>query len=365
MWFKDNDEEKFDSIRKILTIDSWIVYKLTGRLVIDSTSASATQLMDIKTKNWSEIILSECEISKDILPTIIESGTVVGEITAEIKKDLGINENISITLAGADSQSALLGCGALEIGDIVIIAGSTMPIMQVVDQPILDPEKRIWTGSYLEKEKWVVESNAGPAGSIYSWFITNFIKKINPLDDPYSKFDDLVKSRDLGGNDVYADLGIQIFNSQKMTEINKSMFVFPQISISLDSEIGIDSFSQALLENLAFAIKGNIHQILEVTGKKSNRFFVVGGLSRSNMLVKIIANVLNKSIVLVDPESTLLGGILSCLVASGAYSNYDSVINLISNKKIYITPDEKQAILYEGCYRHWKELYDVNKSTLE
>jgi autoinducer 2 (AI-2) kinase len=362
LWFKENEEEKFDSIHKILTIDSWITYKLTGKYVIDSTSASATQLMDIKTKKWSNTILSQCEISKDILPGIVDSGTIIGEISNKIKEEIKFNSNIIVTLAGADSQLALLGSGALKIGDIAIIAGSTMPIMQIIDQPTLDPQNRIWTGSFLEKEKWVLESNAGPAGSLYDWFITNFIRKLNSSDNLHLIFENLVESQEPGADDVYADLGIQVFNSQKMTGVTNSKFVFPQVSISLDSEIGIDSFSQALLENLAFAVKANIYQIQEVTNKRTNRFFLVGGLSRSKKLVKILANVLNKPIVLVEPESTLLGGILTCLVASGEFNTYSDVIKLISGRENIISPTEDISRLYDSCYYRWKELYDSNRS---
>jgi autoinducer 2 (AI-2) kinase len=365
LWFKENNEEKFDTIHKILTIDSWIAYKLTGKYVIDSTSASATQLMDIKTKKWSDTILSQCEISKDILPEIVVSNTIIGEISNNIKEEIDLNSNIIVTLAGADSQLALLGCGAIEVGDTVIIAGSTMPIMQVIDQPILDPQNKIWTGSFFEHEKWVIEANAGPAGSLYSWFITNFIKKLNSSDDFHMIFENLVESQSLGVNDVYADLGVQIFNSQKMTEVVSSKFVFPQVSISLNSEIGINSFSQALFENLAFAVKANIEQIHKVTNKKNNRVFLVGGLSRSKSLIKILANVLNEPIDLVEPESTLLGGILSCLVVSGESNNYTEAIKLITDRKGQVNPAEDLVRLYEGCYHHWKELYDNNRLEFE
>ncbi|MHA1331509.1 MAG: FGGY family carbohydrate kinase, partial [Candidatus Hodarchaeales archaeon] len=62
LWFKENEEKKYDQIKHLLTIDGWINFKLTGKYSIDNTAAAETLLYDIRKRDWSDKMLSEFEL---------------------------------------------------------------------------------------------------------------------------------------------------------------------------------------------------------------------------------------------------------------------------------------------------------------
>ncbi|UCE14438.1 MAG: hypothetical protein JSV04_04490, partial [Candidatus Heimdallarchaeota archaeon] len=213
MWFQESEEETYEKIKHLLTIDGWVNFRLTGQFAIDDTGASETLLFDISKKKWSEKILEEFEISHEILPKILDFGELIGPVLPSLADQLGLKSQTPIFIGCADSQASLIGCGAIRKGSLGVVAGSTMPIYFVIDRPSLDPERRVWTNPFLEK--WVIESNAGTAGDTHQWFVEGFLEKLG-VEKPYEKFEELVFSQGPGARGIQADVGPQIFNAQNM-----------------------------------------------------------------------------------------------------------------------------------------------------
>ncbi|MFX0105798.1 MAG: FGGY family carbohydrate kinase, partial [Candidatus Hodarchaeota archaeon] len=78
LWFQEEKEDQYEKIGKILMLDDWIVYKFTGEFYTDYTSVGESQLFDIRKKKWSKEIIETFDIKSDILPEIVDPGTIVG-----------------------------------------------------------------------------------------------------------------------------------------------------------------------------------------------------------------------------------------------------------------------------------------------
>ncbi|MFW9928384.1 MAG: FGGY family carbohydrate kinase [Candidatus Thorarchaeota archaeon] len=358
LWFKENEEEVFDKIAMILPINSWIVYKLTNQSVIDITTAYSTQLIDLKQRDWSETILESISLSKEKLPEIIEIGTPIKSIKAEIIHELGINEDTLVTLSGADTQSAMVGTGARQSGDIIIVAGSTMPIVQISDSPIIDPDNNLWSGCFFDNDKWLIEANAGSPGIIKDWFVNTFLTQgVESNKNNHEKFDELAEKQKPGADDIITDLGIPIFNWKTLTEITSSTITFPSVMFSLDSFINLGSFCRSVLENIIFAIRANIELINKTTKIATHNVLIVGGLSKSNLLREILASVLNTNIYYLDSEGTIIGGFIACSIAKNYHSSYQDFIKSFQDKFQITTPNQEDFNVYEQFYRQWLDNY--------
>ena len=358
LWFKENDEEKFNQIDKILPIYSWIVYKLTNRSVIDVTTASATQLLDLEKLTWSEKILDSINLPKSKLPDLVEIGSSLGTMTSEVSKLLGLRNNTIVTISGADTQSAVLGTGFNDAGDIVIVAGSTMPIIQLIDTPIRDSEKKLWSGCFLDSKKWLLEANSGPAGIIKEWFVQTFLNQNSgTTTNPYNIMETLATSHKPGSDDITMDLGIQIFDLNNMMDITASTIRFPSVIYSLDSNVNLGSFAHALDENIAFAIRANIEVLTQVSKLPAKNISIVGGLSKSRLLRKMLASVLNMNIKHIHSESTILGSLFACDLAKNYLQTYDEFFHLIKEEIDISEPNVDDIEIYNQYYRKWLENY--------
>ena len=279
-------------------------------------------------------------------------------MTSEVSKLLGLRNNTIVTISGADTQSAVLGTGFNDAGDIVIVAGSTMPIIQLIDTPIRDSEKKLWSGCFLDSKKWLLEANSGPAGIIKEWFVQTFLNQNSgTTTNPYNIMETLATSHKPGSDDITMDLGIQIFNLNNMMDITASTIRFPSVIYSLDSNVNLGSFAHALDENIAFAIRANIEVLTQVSKLPAKNISIVGGLSKSRLLRKMLASVLNMNIKHIHSESTILGSLFACDLAKNYLQTYDEFFHLIKEEIDISEPNVDDIEIYNQYYRKWLENY--------
>ena len=116
LWFREEKEETYAKISKVLMLDDWLVYQLTGIFVSDFSSAAESQLLNIKKREWSSEIIQTFDFNPDFFPEIVESGTLVGDLKPELIKKFNFNHsNIPIVKAGGDTQASLLGLSLIHI----------------------------------------------------------------------------------------------------------------------------------------------------------------------------------------------------------------------------------------------------------
>ena len=92
------------------TVDTWLMWQLTGRHVTDVTNASRTQLMNLATLNWDESLLSVFGVPRAVLPAIVPSSAVYGDAR-------GVLQGTSVAGILGDQQAALLGQACCEPGE--------------------------------------------------------------------------------------------------------------------------------------------------------------------------------------------------------------------------------------------------------
>ena len=98
------------------TVDSWLIWRLTGRHVTDVTNASRTMLMDLETLEWDDELLEIFDVPREMLPEIGSSTRSAAELVA-----LGLGTGrggVPVTGILGDQQAAMLGQGCVSIGDL-------------------------------------------------------------------------------------------------------------------------------------------------------------------------------------------------------------------------------------------------------
>ncbi len=311
--------------------------------------------------SYDQIISKTFNLDDIFLPKIISSGENVGELNSESANLMGLKEGIPVVMGGGDTQLGLLSCGAVSNGDVGVVAGTSTPVMMVLDKPVVDSKKRIWTGSHILKDRWVLESNAQMAGLIYEWLKNNFQKIIGKSNDEIYKYmEKIVRDVPPGSNDVIASLGTEIFNINTLSVIRPSIFTFNQpVHPMNENPASFADFTRASLENISYAIKGNIEQLEDVSKKNSQTVRVTGGMSNNNLWLEILANVTGKKIVSTSfYEGTSIGCVICAAVGTDIYKNFKEALKEIVNYKTEIKPDDEIVEIYNKKFNSWKEWYD-------
>jgi len=356
-WFREDAPEIRDKIAGALMINDWLIRWLSGKAVGEPTNAGESMLFNIDRREWSEEMLKAAGVDRSILPPVEPCGTVVGEITEAASNETDIPAGTSVVTGVADTQAGLLAGKVSEPGEVGIVAGSTAPLMMVVDKSVRDPEYRLWHACHALPDKWVAESNTGDAGLIYRWYVERHYGAMAPEGtSPYDAIEELAEDAGLGAWGARAFLGPMIWDLKSVTLSAKSGLFLTYPVGGENSSPGV--FARAILENVAFALRGNLDQVKEVTGITPTRFALAGGMTRSKVFCEVVANVLGAPVEVVpEPEATAVGCAIMAFAAKGVYPGVEAAMEAMVGDIKAIEPDEDDQDEYTDIYEEWLEEY--------
>ncbi len=151
------------------TIDSWLVWRLTGGRVhaCDATNASRTQLFNLHSSAWDEDLLRLFDIPRPALPAVVPSSGVIGRTIACGRLDAGV----PVTAAIGDSHAALFGHAAFDPGRVKATYGTGSSLMAVVDALQRSPRGLSSTiaWAFPDRTVYALEGNITVTGSAIDW----------------------------------------------------------------------------------------------------------------------------------------------------------------------------------------------------
>lgn len=361
LWFKEEKPEVFNTIKHAMCTGDWLNYKLTGVIATEPSLASATMLFDLEKKRWLSNVVNKLGLDSVDLPEIHNAGEQIGEITNDVAKKMNLKPGIPVSLGGGDTQLGLLACSSVNDNDIGVVAGTSTPIMMILPKPVIDEERRIWTGCHVLPGKWILEGNAQMGGLSYGWLNNNFMGLLGRQEqETYKYMEKLASKAPPGSDDMIASLGAEIFNINELSIVRPGIFTFPQPGHPMNiNPVTFGHFIRSTLENISYAIRGNIDQMEDIANKKNNELKVTGGMSRNKLWLEILSNVTKKNVIVTkESDGTAMGCAICAAVGSGIYNDFKNALKEIVELQKNITPKTELIETYGRCYITWKEWYD-------
>ena len=154
---------------KLGTIESWLIWKLTGgvRHVTDATNASRTSLMDLETRVWRDDLCALFDVPRQALPQILGCSDRFGACDPAL-----FGAALPIHGAAGDQQSALVAHGAMNPGDAKITYGTgAFLVANVGSAPVISTRRLLGTLGYQlgDTAAWALEGSIFSAGSAIQW----------------------------------------------------------------------------------------------------------------------------------------------------------------------------------------------------
>jgi autoinducer 2 (AI-2) kinase len=363
LWFKNHSVKIFEQIRHLQSINDWILYRLSNECACEPTNAAETGLYDVAAQDWAFDVIEKLELSKDIFPKVYPAGTLIGTLTKQAAAELGLVPGIPVVIGGADTQCGLLGCGCNQPNDIAAISGTTTPIQMVTSSPVIDPAERLWGGAHIVPGLFIVESNAGGSGSVYQWYRDSFFD--NEVEhekhggkNPYEIMNAEAEQAPAGCNGVQSYIGIMIFNAKTMTMPPNALLLgmSPLASPSISSRPLV---TRAVIESLAYAIKVNTNQIVDLIGITPTAIGVCGGLAKSHLYLEALANTLQLPVRVPQiKEGTAVGAVIAAGIGAGVFANFEQGVNALVKIETVIEPDVRLSRQYQSFFRKWTKNLD-------
>ena len=354
LWFKENAPEKFGRVSKLMSLDDWWTYKLSGEFITDHASASTTGFYNVKKRDWSDEILSAFRLGAGILPKLTESGTRAGQLNEASQSVLGLNR-ATVAVGGPDTQCGLLGSGCLSERDLGVVAGATAPCQLVLASPALKQAKKVWLGGYMVPGTYVVESNAGQCGLTYDWAVRTYLGQ---GDYAFAQAEQLLSAADPSPSGITSVVGSQIMDLERMHLMRPSVTLFPSPVVPPFFRADTGSFLKAVLEEACYAISCNIDLLELQSGVTPNSLRVTGGLTKSRTFCRTLSNVTSKQVCASsEADGTVLGAALCAMVGSGASKSLKEAGEHALHPSEVSQPDEALKGSYTEAKQKWRDLY--------
>lgn len=307
------------------TIDSWLIWNLTGGKVYitDFSNASRTMLFNIDKLEWDADMLSIFGLEKIRLPEVIFSDEIVGYTDAT----LGFSKSIPICGVMGDSHAALFGQQCFEPGMIKATYGTGSSIMMNTGKHIIQIGKGLVNsiGWGLRNEIfYVIEGNINFSGDTIKWMAED----LQLIPDSASSAEIAESVPNNGGVyfvPAFAGLGAPYWDSQAKASI---------YGISRDTKRA--HIVRAALESIAFQIKDIVDVMKEESGIDIREIRVDGGATSNNLLMQFQADILETQVIRSSIEElSAQGSAMMALLALGIYDSPKDLLLLRLSKKSF------------------------------
>lgn len=322
------------------TVDSWLIWKLTGGLVhaTDYTNASRTMLFNIHTLQWDEEILKILNIPKCMLPEPRPSSGIFG--MAQIN-----GYPVPIAGAAGDQQAALFGQTCFSKGEAKNTYGTgCFLLMNTGDKPVLSRSGMLTTlaASAGGEVQYALEGSVFTAGSVVQWLRDEMRFITDASDSDYYA----AKVKDSGG--VYM---VPAFNG--LGASHWDMFARGML-IGITRGTKRSHIIRACMEAIAYQSKDLLDAIQADVGAEFSELRVDGGASANEFLMQFQADIIGKPVCRpVVRETTALGAAYLAGLAVQFWNSLEELKALGKIDKVYQPQmDEKtRAKLLRGWHR--------------
>lgn len=361
LWMKRNEPENWAKTRLFLPPNDYVIYRLTGEVAIDYSSAgNIGGIFDMNTHTWSGELMDAMGIPRDMMPQrIVESTDIVGGLTAEAAAELGLWEGLPVIASGIDCGAANIGLGVFDSGIYAAAIGTSMCAALISDKPVQGEGLIIWPYLYKAKELSYYFAGGATAGAIVKWFRNTFCEL------EYG-------AERAGGQNAY-----DVLNEQAATVPagSEGLIVLPYFmgerSPVWDSDakgtiVGLSlahtkaHLYRAFLEAVAYSLR----DAMNATGENLGKYILLaGGVTKSKLWRQIFADVTGYPVVCPknDVEANM-GDVMLAGIGTGLLT-YDEVKQWqVLDEPIQ--PDPECHATYDRCFTTYKSIYEHLKADM-
>ena len=347
LWMKKHEPENFARICRIMLPKDYIAYKLSGSFCTDVSDASGMLLLDVKNRCWSKEMLEICGIREEQLPKLYESSQAVGTLRPELAEELGLPETVKIIAGAGDNAAAAVGTGTVGEGMCNISLGTSGTIFISSREFRVDDNNALHAFAHADGHYHLMGCMLS-AASCNKWWSEEILKTA----DFAGEQADIEK---LGENRVFYLPYLMGERSPHNNPDARAMF----IGMSMDTTRA--DMTQALLEGVAFGLRDSL-EVAKSLGIKLERTKICGGGAKSPLWKRIIANVMNLKVdVIESEEGPALGGAMLAAVGCGVYPSVEAIARKLVKVVETIEPEPELAAKYEERYQEFRRIYPTVK----
>lgn len=293
------------------TMETWLIWKLTGEHVTDVTNASRTLLMDLRTLDWDPQILDLMGIPSAMLPQIRSSAEIYGTAT-------GVLDGVPVASALGDQQAALFGQTCFEPGEAKCTYGTgSFLLLNTGTEPVVSGHGLLTTVGYqigTQPATYALEGAIAVTGSLVQWLRDNL-----GLISAASEVEELARSVDDNGGCYVVPAFSGLFAPHWRSDARG-------VIAGLTGYITKGHLARAVLEASAWQTREVVDAMNADSAVPLHRLRVDGGMTGNELLMQFLADVLDVPVIRpAVTETTCLGAAYAAGLAVGFWPDLETL----------------------------------------
>jgi xylulokinase len=337
-WLARHEPDVYARTELLLMASSYLVHRLTGRYVLDHHSASQCDPMyDQQALGWAADWAGR--VAPGIrLPELAWPTEVVGTVSAAAARETGLPQGLPVTAGTVDAWAEATSVGVREPGDVMLMYGTTMFLIQVLAN--VRPNPGLWTTSGAFPGTRTLAAGMATSGAVTDWLRALVGADFATLTAEAAEVP--AGSRGLLVLPYFAGERTPIFDPDARGMI-----------AGLTLGHGRAELYRATLEGIACGVRHNL-EVMRDAGGRARRLVAVGGGTQGGLWTQIVSDVAGVSQQI--PAETIgacLGDAVLAAVAIGIDVDHEAWNPIATT----VNPEPERVAHYDTYYRRYRELY--------
>lgn len=361
LWFKRNEPDLFVQTHKIVTAATYLVYRLTGRFVVDNYVAPYfTPFFNVSQLAWdTKFVEPICPV--EWLPETAWSTEAAGVVTPQAAAETGLPVGIPVAVGTADAAAEAISIGAIDPGDMMVMYGTTMFLIQALATYRRHPD--LWASVYCVPGQAALAAGMSTSGALLRWFRDEFGQAEVAAEQQtgvsaYRLLSNAAARINPGSDGL---ITLPYFSGER-TPINDPLARGLIMGLSLTHTRA--HIFRSCLEGIAYGLRHNIETMASVDAKPS-RLVAVGGGVNDTLWLQICSDATGMP---QDVPARTMGAAYGDAYLAGYAAGVFTDSTPLRDQWVTITrtiePDTAATAIYDDLYPLYQQLYRQNRDAM-
>ncbi|MBV9231600.1 MAG: hypothetical protein JOZ18_19985, partial [Chloroflexi bacterium] len=175
LWLRNQVPQVFERVHRWLSIEDFVLWKLSGSYATDHSIASRTMVFDQNTRTWSEELLKHAGLPGEWFPPAFPGGTAIGTVRREVAEETGLPQQAIVSTGGHDHLCGALAAGVTRSGQLLESMGTASALLAVSDT--FQPTHELLAAgcvsyAYVIPNTYITLGSLNFAGGSLEWIVT-------------------------------------------------------------------------------------------------------------------------------------------------------------------------------------------------